>query len=191
MEPYWAEAIYLLETLVLLAKRSDKDGMDLYFTIPEQRKSRDRPFKATLKGAKSESQFRKAMEEKDPRKGLWTATDMIAPIENIFDEFLNPSEDQKHLKSMLKRPKKTQDASKALTLLIFTNGTWGAMEDPDAINNCIEKLLKDLSARKLIGSAKKGFDRHVSIEFIQFGDDPTVTERLGALDDGMEIKGYE
>ncbi|KAL1606266.1 hypothetical protein SLS60_003668 [Paraconiothyrium brasiliense] len=190
MIPYWAEAIYLLETLVLMAKRSDKDGMDLYFTIPDQRKSRDRPFQATLQGAKSESQFRKAMEEKDPKKGLWTDTDMIAPIENIFDEFLNPSEDLKQLKSIMKRPKKTQGGSKALTLLILTNGTWGAM-DPDAINGCIEKLLKDLSERGLIGNSKKGFDRHVSIEFIQFGDDPTVTERLRALDDGMEIKGYE
>lgn len=191
MRPYWAEATYLLETLVLMAKKSDKDGMDLYFTVPNSHKTKERSFDAVLEGKKDEKQFRQAMTDKAPQKGIWTTTDMIAPLRNIFDEFLGSPPDQKQPKSKMKWTKKTQDAPKALTLLIFTDGSWKAMDNPDAINNYIEDLLKSLTAQGIIRGDTDGFNRFASIEFIQFGDDPTVTERLRALDDGMEFKGYQ
>jgi hypothetical protein len=191
MKPYWAEAIYLLETLVLMAKKSDKDGMDLYFTISDPRKANNSSFKEALEGEKDERQFRKAMTDKGPQKGMWTETDIIAPIRNIFDEFMKTHIDQKQTKPTRKWGKKIQNGPKALTLLILTNGTWAAMKDPDAINSYIEELLKNLSAQDIIKSDTEGSDRFVSIEFIQFGDDPTVTQRLRALDDGMEFKGYQ
>ncbi|KAF1979436.1 hypothetical protein BU23DRAFT_154737 [Bimuria novae-zelandiae CBS 107.79] len=190
MVQYWPEAVFLLETLVMMAKKSDKDGMDLYFTVPEQRSRNlsERPFKAALEGEKDESQFRRTMLGKHPRKALWAGTDMITPIRSIFDDFFNALDEQKKPKTKSKWPKKGSDGPKALTLLIFTNGIWQGMEDPDAINDYMEGLLKELEMR---GLAKNDADRFVSIEFIQFGDDPTVTERLRALDDGMEFKGYQ
>ncbi|KAF2438416.1 hypothetical protein P171DRAFT_160681 [Karstenula rhodostoma CBS 690.94] len=191
MRPYWAEATYLLEALVLMAKKSDKDGMDLYFTVPESRKTKERIFEAVLEGKKDEKQFRQAMVDKAPQQGMWTKTDIIAPLRTIFDEFLGAPSDQKQSKSKMKWAKKTQDGPKALTLLILTDGTWEGMKDPDAINNYIEELLKNLTDQGMIKSHTDGFNRFASIEFIQFGDDPTVTERLRALDDGMEFKGYQ
>jgi hypothetical protein len=148
-------------------------------------------FEPTLEGEKDERQFRKAMTEKGPQSGMWTETDIIAPIRSIFDQFMKTHTDQKQSKTTRKWGKKIQNGPKALTLLILTNGTWAAMKDPDAINSYIEELLKTLSAQGIIKSDTEGFDRFVSIEFIQFGDDPTVTERLRALDDGMEFKGYQ
>ncbi|KAJ4356762.1 uncharacterized protein N0V89_004798 [Didymosphaeria variabile] len=189
MRPYWAEAVYLLETLVLMAKKSDKDGMDLYFTVPNPGKTNEKSFKASLEGEKDEAKYRKIMTDKGPKNGIWTETNIIAPIRNIFNEFLSPDQGQSKSKPSWRR--KTSDERKALTLLILTNGAWHAMKDPDAINSYIEELLKHLTAQGIIKNDTDSSERFVSIEFIQFGDDPTVTERLRALDDGMEFKGYQ
>ena len=195
MGQYWPEAVFLLETLVLMAKKSDKDGMDLYFTIPGQQPRDSRRYKAALEGVKDEKEFRRAMMEKDPRmiekdprKTPCPGTDIIAPMRSVFADFYKTLGEHQKPKIRSKWQKKGSDGPKALTLLVLTNGTWQGMQDPDAINGYLETLLGDLSNRGLL---KSGQDRFVSIEFIQFGDDPTVTERLRALDDGMEFKGYE
>jgi len=189
MLPYWDDATYLLETLVMISKKFDKDGMDLYVTVPPART--ETLFTPVLKGEKKVSLFRDAMTWRRPTKIKETKTDIIKPIQSIFNNFFKDLETRKPPKAKVKRfPKgsdKTTDKTKALTLIIFTNGVWAAMEDQDAINEYVEKLLNDLKRRQILKSTS---DRSVSIEFVQFGDDPIVTERLRALDDGMEFKGY-
>lgn len=183
MKRYWTEATYLLETLVLLAKLFDDDGMDLYFPFStlqnkRARRTNEDPFKPAVKGKKDETNFVKAMQDHSPNG---KAADITQSIQHIFDEFFE-------MRKPKQRPwARASEATKALTLIILTDGIWKGMENPNGINRYVENLLKELSKRGSLGS---GDERSVSIEFIQFGDDPEATERLRALDDDMEFKGY-
>jgi hypothetical protein len=54
-------------------------------------------------------------------------------------------------------------------------------------NYMATELLPKLEERNILRFKQ----RPVSIEFVQFGDNDDATERLRALDDDMEFKGYK
>jgi hypothetical protein len=173
MEPYWDEATYLLETLVMKAKPFDDDGMDLFFTLGQ----------ASVKGKKDEKLFREKMRSQRPKTASVLKTDMVVPIEQIFKSYfkLLDSYEDKYRKS-----KKRTDPR--LTLVILTDGMWAATEHSDEVYHYMVKdLLPKLDERNILRFKQ----RPVSIEFVQFGDNDDATERLRALDDDMEYKGYK
>ncbi|KAF2726702.1 hypothetical protein EJ04DRAFT_173330 [Polyplosphaeria fusca] len=171
MAPYWEEATYVLETLVMKASPFDKNGMDLFFTLG--------PSENNLLNEKSESAFRKKMLLSRPHKRHHKlVTDMVRPIESIFDKYFNDIDERK---------RKGKKPKEQLTLIILTDGMWEGMSSSDEVYKYVQTLLKKLEKRDILGYKK----RPVSIEFVQFGDDDNATERLRALDDDMEFKGHK
>ena len=173
MEPYWDEATYLLETLVMKAKPFDKDGMDMFFTIGQ----------ASVKGKKDEKLFRDKMREQRPKKFPASSTDMTLPIEQIFKNYFARWDNYQA------RISKRKDATEPrLTLIILTDGMWTAMRYSDEVYRYMaEILLPELERRNILRFRQ----RPVSIEFVQFGNNDEATEKLRILDDDMEFKGYK
>jgi hypothetical protein len=169
MVPYWAEATFLLETLVQKATPFDDDGMDMYFTLGGD----------GVRRQKGSSAFRKAMGKARPSSTRIVSTDMTSALEKIFEAYFKDVQDQR---------RKRKPARENLTLIVLTDGVWDATEDKEEVGRYIVTgVLKRLEKLE-IGGFKK---RPVSIEFVQLGNDVDATARLQALDDDMPVKGYK
>ena len=127
MESCWAQADFLLETLVRKIGKLDKDGMDLYFTLGGAQLERTTDYK----------KFKKKMESEAPQQGPGFHTDMESAIGKVLS---------KALKTM-------KSTKKDLTLLIFTDGLWQGTENKEAINDIIVSAVKD--AEKINGPYRK------------------------------------
>jgi hypothetical protein len=175
MDPFWFEAQYLLETLVMKAHHIDTDGMDLMFTSGP----------ITVKNSDKVDDFTKAMENPSAQPSKGVKTDMAMALANIFDQYLaeiNEQKGQKEKGFFFKRGKEKK--VKELTLIIFTDGIWNGLRDKDEVTEKIVAFITKLQTRT--DSLK---DRRFSIQFIQFGDDAAATFQLQHLDDDMPDKG--
>ena len=159
MSPYWYNAKYLLETLVLKATGQDNDGMDLSFTSGN----------VSVWNGDHVSKFTKAMNDPDAQPRLHMHTDMKKSLGDIFYNYSSEA--------------KKRDI-KNLTLIVLTDGKWDGMDDKNGVDTKIIEFAKELQS--IVGNLK---DRPVSIEFIQFGDDPNATSRLRRLDDDLVFSG--
>lgn len=167
MAPYWHEATYLLETLVMKAIGQDEDGMDLLFTAAGN---------FNLKNEKHAQAFVDAMKNEQAVPKDDTRTDIRKPLGDIF---------HKYLVEVKKAQNSSQDEEvKNLTVIILTDGIWAGMKSKNEVNQQIVKFVMDLTAT--IGDH---LHRPVSIEFIQFGDDEDATHELRDLDDNLKFEG--
>jgi hypothetical protein len=158
MLPFWAEATYLLETLVLKAAPLVKDGMDLSFTRADVK----------LRRKKNEAEFRAAMNSAQPVPQ--SHTNMDESLGHLLDEWLN-----------IRRGRFTV-AQEMMTVIVLTDGVWAGMrDDHDKLRRTIIDFMKQLKSSRL----EKLGQRTVSIQFIQFGKDEAARARLRALDDDM------
>ncbi|KAI4218743.1 MAG: hypothetical protein L6R36_008776 [Xanthoria steineri] len=166
MKRYWAHATALLLTLVGKSAGQDEDGLDLKFTLGQVK----------LENMKSKlSIWEDKMKEAKPMKEA--RTNMKTPLHGILSRYLAHVKQHKRL-----QPTKTY---RKLTLLILTDGIWAGMgKNQNAVNDIIVKFVRDLEA--VVGNL---VDRPVSIEFVQFGDDPAATYRLRRLDTDMKWHG--
>jgi hypothetical protein len=163
MEDFWDEATYLLETLVMKAKGQDKDGMDLSFTVGNKK----------LDNATRPSKFKEAMEDTKAKPMPGVNTDMRKPLGDIFLEYLS--------KVWEKRSFVLRQKVRKLTLIVLTDGKWEGMgANRDDVDEMIIKFLKDLE--QAMGTLQF---RPVSIQFVQFGNDPDAIFRLRRLDDEL------
>jgi hypothetical protein len=163
MNPFWFEATYLLETLVMKAAGQDEDGMDLYFTHG--------PIK--VKGGKSKSEFVGAMNNKSARPMNEVRTDMRASLGELLSGYIGEA-------------KISGSKTRKLTIIVLTDGKWEGMGDKDDVRKLVVKFVGKV--KELIGDLES---RPVSIEFIQFGDDADATYRLRQLDNGLKWDGIE
>ena len=166
MGRYWAHATALLLTLVGKSAGQDEDGPDLKFTLGqvklENMKSKLSIWEDKMKEAKPMTEAR---------------TNMKTPLHGILSQYLLRVKRQKQ-----KQPTKP---CRKLTLIILTDGIWAGMgKNQNAVNDIIVKFVQDLEA--LVDTL---VDRPVSIEFVQFGDDPAATYRLRRLDTDMKWHG--
>ncbi|KAF3053232.1 hypothetical protein E8E11_000162 [Didymella keratinophila] len=161
MYEHWDAATYLLETLALKAHGQDPDGPDLAFTNDSNK---------GLERVKDATDLRKKMLEVKPM----VFTNMKRALEPIFQSYV----------SVINRTS-NKTLAKSLTVIILTDGLWEGMSDPNEITTAIMGWYEQLK------TAMKGFlrDRQISIQFIQFGDDATATERLRRLDDDTPFRG--
>ncbi|KAF2659609.1 kinase-like protein [Lophiostoma macrostomum CBS 122681] len=168
MIPYWDEATFVLETLARKASPYDRDGMDLYFTVGS----------STVTEKKDSGSFRTAM-YKNPPKDTFSPSDITSSLETIFSEYFEKQRSKPNLRK--------KRAKEAVTLIVLTDGIWAATENDEEIFSYIKIVLEQLEELKIPNHAK----RPASIEFVQFGNDPDVTERLRALDDGLPERGFK
>jgi hypothetical protein len=70
----------------------------------------------------------------------------------------------------------------------LTDGKWDGLDDKSQVRTDFVQFLKDLEAKwKGIG---RPMDRHhLTIQFIQFGEDKDTTARLTELDDQLSTDG--
>ncbi|KAL8855594.1 MAG: hypothetical protein Q9178_007786 [Gyalolechia marmorata] len=169
MKRHWAWTKFLLRTLVQKVAGQDENGLDLSFTLGQQK----------LENEKAMSKlWEKRMNEAEPMSE--SRTNMKAPLHEILSGYLDCVKHVQKQKRYL--PTKTY---RKLTLIIMTDGIWAGMgNNQHAVNDIIVNFIHDLEA--VIGNL---VDRPVSIEFIQFGDDPEATYRLRRLDTDMKWKG--
>ncbi|KAL2059820.1 hypothetical protein VTL71DRAFT_10204 [Oculimacula yallundae] len=156
----WAEASYLLETLLMKLEGLDKDGMDLTFTLGPIAVQNDR----------SRASFMKAMRDACPPLDSTHNTDMRQSLKIILDDYLHEVEKRERMKGQ----------AKDLTILVLTDGIWEGTPDKETVDQTIVNFLRDL--KKIKGDLSL---RPASIEFIQFGDDPNATYKLKQLDDNL------
>jgi hypothetical protein len=164
MSNHWHEATYVLETLGMKAHGQDDDGMDLFFV-------NDRLEYLKIKDA---SLFRKAMQEVKLRPHV--ETNMKQALEKLLNAYIY------ELKSRAPNTKATN-----LTIIVLTDGLWRGMNDHNEVEMKIKEF-DDKLQKVMEGMAE---ERQVSIQFIQFGDDPNAKERLRHLDDDMPNWGVK
>ena len=165
MKPHWFRAKYLLETLVLKAAGQDDNGMDLSFTLGED--------KLENKGADS-SQWGKKMQNARPTVN--SHTNMSTSLGDILHQYLKEARQAKGYGSI---------NHKRLTLIVLTDGIWaGNVSNREAVDDLIVRFVKELE--KITGDLRV---RPVSIEFVQFGDDPEATYHLRRLDNDLKWHG--
>ncbi|KFZ05322.1 hypothetical protein V501_08467 [Pseudogymnoascus sp. VKM F-4519 (FW-2642)] len=161
MSRYWANAKFLLETLILKAIGQDDNGMDLSFTFGN----------ISVQNSNVVSKFTDAMDDQEARPRDHLHTDMKGSLGDIFYEYFQVA-------------KKRGSWSKNLTLIVLTDGKWDGMEDKNGVDTMIIEFGNQV--QKIFGNLKH---RPVSIEFIQFGYDPNATSRLRRLDDDLVYSG--
>lgn len=166
MADHWYRARFVLETMLWLVEGLDEDGMDLHFTIGS----------AEIESSAKVTRFLKKMNAEDVRPKPGMHTDMRRPLNDIFASYYN--ETKKRVDSKTK--------VKCLTLIILTDGIWSGMSNKQEVEGLITKFVGRLE--KLIG---RSGDRTLSIEFVQFGEDPEATRRLRRLDDDLVYSGIE
>lgn len=166
MQPHWGEAKFLLETLVMKAEGLDPDGPDLRFTMGTHE----------LKGERRASAFKDAMKHPDAIPRDSDVTDIRVSLGKIFDQYLEG----------LRAPWRGLNLSRALTIIVLTDGLWQGVEVKEEVDEQIVKFV-----RRVKELTNNVIPRRVSIEFIQFGKDPEATERLRKLDDDLKARGIE
>jgi hypothetical protein len=105
-----------------------------------------------------------------PEKDKAMHTDILTRLSKIFENYIREA----------KRASKANTKVRSLTLIVLTNGLWEGTRNKDDVRRKIVAFVKDLTG--VVGGLGS---RSVSIEFIQFGDDPDVTHRLRSLDDDL------
>lgn len=166
MEPHWAWAKALLKVLVRKIAGQDENGLDLSFTFGKEK----------LENQKSHSKnWERAMERAKPWPG--TRTNMKTPMGEIFSSFLKQVQ-----QDMRDRPPKPV---RKLTLIVLTDGIWAGMGNSQAsVDETIVRFVQQVES-----AIDDLMDLPVSIEFVQFGNNPEATYRLEQLDRGMKWYG--
>jgi hypothetical protein len=164
MKPYWNKVKDTLNALGYLVKRSDLDGIDLYFTnSPEEGHSRDR--KNLIKVFNSIKPAGRC--------------NMKVALGKILEAY-HPKR-PKEGKGFLFRKKGKQKWG--LSVYVLTDGVWEDGQDElcgvyEPIATIVNKLTKESLT-----------EHHVGIQFIRFGDSKTGAKRLGRLDRGLRELG--
>jgi hypothetical protein len=157
MRPYWEAATYVIETLTMKLAPLDKDGLDLVFTIGQQKP-------VNRSGSGAAKAFAKIMEQKKPPAPRTAdeeaKTDMAETFGIVFEDFLRSYK------------------SKRMTLLVLTDGLWRGSRPERPVEEKIANFV-----RKAQSKSDNMEERRFSISFIRFGDYPDAIGRLTSLDD--------
>ena len=164
MRPFWEAATFVVETLAMKLAPLDKDGLDLVFTIGQQK-----PLNTS--GSFAAKVFGRHMQENKPRVPHTAdeerKTDMTETFGIVFADFLKSRK------------------SKRMTLLVLTDGLWRGSRPEQPVERKIANLV-----RRALSGGDNMEERRLSISFIRFGDYPDAIRRLTSLDDDFSSK-YE
>jgi hypothetical protein len=164
MLKYWDDMCELFSILAYIVKASDKDGIDMYFTMSEHRyNSKDTA---------------KLVEEVEKRKAyLKGASNLNARLDYVLGDYDRDLRSEKALRNggSSNAPKKDL---KPLSVYVFTNAVWGGKSDPKV---AIESIVDNLIDLRLPAT-------RVGIQFISFGNDPECLRRLDYYDSGLGLK---
>jgi hypothetical protein len=181
MSEFWEEARWIFETLLMISRNVDENGMDLSFSCSGFAKPHEKKVNALLSAFDNP--------EVAPKPG--TATDIIRTLETVFNEYLARIDQEREcLKSGRRNstlpfwPKKTEkDAEvKNATLIILTDGVWPKCQKDDFVR-IFRSFTEGMNHR---GHVVNSEIRSYSVEFMRFGENPKAIDLLCFLDDELE-----
>lgn len=152
----WEWVTFVLETLAMKLARIDEDGLDLVFTSGEE---------YNLWDSHDASDFKLGMEKAEPKMES-PKTDMSVCLGKLTREYL---EGGKYL-------------SKALTLIVLTDGKWGVPASSSREDRTAKKIVDFVNALIKTAGRSKVEDRWFSIQFISFADTADDYDYLKGLD---------
>lgn len=160
MDPYWDEVVEQAKLLAYLVKRVDKNGLDLYATIAkDDDPNRHMCVKNTTDLVKHVARLKRS-----------SSRDITQTLRQVLDPYLTSLRASHNSRTYL-YDLYSRDV-KPMTIYIFTDGIWTRDSDPSPL---IKKAADTLE------QTQHPYDQ-LGIQFIQWGDDPNGTQRLGNLD---------
>jgi hypothetical protein len=166
MREHWDEMCELFGILAYIVKSSDKDGIDMYFTMSDKKHN--------------DKDTTRLVEIVEKRKNMLRGPSNInVRLHHILGDY---DRNLKNEIAMLRG--RSVDAPqkflKPLSVYVFTNAVWTRKSDPKlAIENIVNSLVALNSPASRAG-----------IQFISFGDDPSCLDRLEHYDKGLGLKLY-
>ncbi|KAK1845620.1 protein kinase domain-containing protein [Colletotrichum chrysophilum] len=182
MNVHWKQATDLLEVLVWRSLGYDEDGVELRFTDP------DTNHKAKVKESRSQSlkQFTDAMKLATPSASTRIKTNILPALERIVNDYTTG------MTSAKSKPRKK-------TIIVLTDGIWEGMNIEYTLDVHLRstfQVLRDLHGDLPYVAAGYSGDREdisvirpITIQFVQFGNEPNAAARLKRLDDDMRLYG--
>lgn len=162
MKKYIRDIERVVSLLAYMLKKSDKDGLDIYFTQTPQKINSQKSSK--LSGSIYQERF-------------GGVSDMRGRLQNILHEHVNKF-------GTLILPSKTffghqppSQPQRPLSFYILTDAKW----QPTDVGGFIKDLVQKMKAK----SCPK---EHIAIQFIRFGSDQTSIDKLDQLDHGLGLK---
>ncbi|KAI8626710.1 hypothetical protein F5Y19DRAFT_478195 [Xylariaceae sp. FL1651] len=159
MMEHWENAKKSLQVLAEKVAAFDDDGVDLIFTFANHELGCQKVKNPYWKFGKAMDQARDLI---PPNSHKPLATDMAKTLGEIFDEYRKNRQQRR------------------MTLIILTDGMWEGSVQPNEVEKKIALFIKDAKSNNTFE------DRRFTIQFVSFGN--SATDRLTALDDGMEEK---
>jgi len=165
MRDYWSDLCRLFEILGYLVKKSDGDGIDMYFTMTEKKyNSKD------ISGL---------VEILKKRKNSLGDSNINYRLANILEDYCRSLKNEHELRGGGSRSGPA-DGKKPLSVYIFTNALWSPKSGLTiVIKNVVNNLIK-------LGYPSS----QVGIEFISFGDNPETLTRLEYYASGLGLEMY-
>jgi hypothetical protein len=162
MGPHWDEMCPLFAILAYMVKKSDDDGIDLYFTMSDT-KYNDQDTKKLMEIVKG----RKTRLEGQSDVNLRLDQILGGYNLNLRNEIANRGSRYAQIRNI-----------KPLSVYVFTNAMWTENSDPKpAIKSIVDSLISLKAQRGQVG-----------VQFISFGDDQKCLDRLDRLDKGLGLK---
>jgi hypothetical protein len=166
MREDWDELCRLFEILGYLVKKSDEDGIDLYFTMTEK-KHNNKNVSALVDIAKKR------------KNNLQGFSNINGRLDYILGQYCRSLQIEFDMKRGRIRDAPGNDI-KPLSVYVFTNALWGKTSNPKP---AIEKVVDRLTEFEYPAS-------QVGIQFISFGHDSKALKRLKHYDSGLDLKMY-
>ncbi|KAF4821021.1 putative serine/threonine-protein kinase mps1 [Colletotrichum siamense] len=182
MKHHWKQATDLLEVLVWRSLGYDDNGVEIRFTDP------DTSSKAKVKESRSQTvrQFTEAMKLATPNTSNRIKTNILPALERIVNDYTTG------MTSAKSKPRKK-------SIIVLTDGIWEGMNIEYTLDVHLKstfQVLRDLHGDLPYITAGYSGDREdisvirpITIQFVQFGNDPNATARLRRLDDDMKRYG--
>jgi hypothetical protein len=159
MRDHWDDVVSLFSVFAYFAKKYDKNGLEMYFTVSEDKEHFDKTTPAVS--------HLKYMTQKSP-----SIIDIrLSEILRDYQSRLDRQNGRKGSRWSL------SDPVKQLSLYVFTDGAWPGCDAVAPVVAMVEKL-QELKLPK----------QQVGIQFVRFGNDPVGIRRLEYLDSGLREK---
>lgn len=164
MKQYSREIERVISLLAYMLKKSDKDGLDIYFT-------------QSLKKVNSQKSSKlSASIHQEPFVGI---TDMRGRLQNVSQEHINKFGTLISPSKKLFGRQSPPEPQRPISYYILTDANW----QPTDVGGFIKNVVQNMSAK---GCPKE----HVAIQFIRFGNDQASIDKLDGLDHGLGLNDF-
>lgn len=162
MKKYKGNVERVISLLAYMVKKSDKDGLDIFFTQT-----------VTKVNSPKSSKISTSIHQ-EPFVGV---SDMRGRLQNILQAHVNKFGTLYQPPKPLLGRQPPPQPQRALSFYILTDAKW----QPTDVGGLIKDLVQSMIAKRCP-------KEHVAIQFIRFGEDQASIDKLDELDHGLGLK---